>query len=624
VLHPPVSAPGLTVPAGTNGSGSYTVSWGSVSGATTYTLQEQVNGGSWSASYSGSALSHAISGKTNATYGYRVQACNAGGCSPWSGTQTVTVLHPPASAPSLSAPTTSATGGYTVSWGAVSGTTSYTLQEQTNGGSWSTSYSGSGLSKVYSGKTNGADYGYRVEACNAGGCSAWSATKTVSIAIPPAPPTGVYADDDVHSINLETVTVVWNAVSGASRYEVEDTTHGSQAYSGSGTSASVESGSAGTLPLDSYAVRACNAYACSALVEALYRDVTSGPPGTPTLSGPTTVNSTGSYTLGWSSVTGASSFTLQERVNAGSFATVYTGTALSKAFSGKANGTYGYIIKACNAKGCSAWSTVYVVTVLFPPPEPASISVPATSTGSISVSWASASTATSYALQQQINGGSWSTVYSGPATSYAHTLTSSGSYVYRVDACNGSGCSGYRQSGTVTVTLPPNEPTLSVPTSSSTGSYTVSWSALSTATGYTLQQQTNGGSWSTSYSGSATSKAYSAMTNGATFGYRVEGCNAGGCSAWSTTKTVAVLEPPTNVRITYTGSKITYEDAQWDAVSNVSHYDVKLDDSSTIVYSGTATSYRITSAVAPNLPDEHTAYVRACYANGCSGWVQAN
>jgi hypothetical protein len=156
------------------------------------------------------------------------------------------------------------------------------------------------------------------------------------------------------------------------------------------------------------------------------------------------------------------------------------------------------------------------------------------------------------------------------------------------------------------------------------GSYTVSWSALSTATSYTLQQQTNGGSWSTSYSGTSTSKAYSAMTNGATFGYRVEGCNAGGCSAWSATKAVAILEPPTNVRITYTGSKITYEDAQWDAVSNVSHYDVKLDDSSTIVYSGTATSYRITSAVAPDLPDEHTAYVRACYANGCSGWVQAN
>ncbi|MDE2155715.1 MAG: hypothetical protein KGJ32_07480, partial [Xanthomonadaceae bacterium] len=90
---PPASAPALSVPA-SSGTGSYTVSWGTVGTATSYTLQEQVNGGSWATLQSSSATSLAISGKGNGSYGYHVQACNASGCGPWSGTGTVAVAIP--------------------------------------------------------------------------------------------------------------------------------------------------------------------------------------------------------------------------------------------------------------------------------------------------------------------------------------------------------------------------------------------------------------------------------------------------------------------------------------------------------------------------------------------------
>ena len=166
---------------------------------------------------------------------------------------------------------------------------------------------------------------------------------------------------------------------------------------------------------------------------------------------------------------------------------------------------------------------------------------------------------------------------------------------------------------------------LNVPSTSSTGSYSINWSNASTATSYTLQQQVNGGGWSTVYSGSGTSKAFSGKTNGATYGYRVRGCNSSGCGSWSTVKSVKVMVPPTNVQIVYSGSyKIMYELAEWDAVSNVGHYEVKLDSSSTIVYSGTATSVRIDSgSTDAGGPPLHTAYVRACFANGCSDWVKS-
>lgn len=71
------------VPAGAN-SGPYTVSWANVPYATTYTLQEQDDDGNWVTVQSGSALSWSVAGKPRGTYRYRVQACDAAGCSGWS------------------------------------------------------------------------------------------------------------------------------------------------------------------------------------------------------------------------------------------------------------------------------------------------------------------------------------------------------------------------------------------------------------------------------------------------------------------------------------------------------------------------------------------------------------
>ena len=93
--------------------------------------------------------------------------------------------------------------------------------------------------------------------------------------------------------------------------------------------------------------------------------------------------------------------------------------------------------------------------------------MPATSSGSIAVSWSGSATATSYTLQQRLGSGSWSSVYTGAATSSTRTVTTSGSYTYQVQACNASGCSAYKASSAVTVTIPPGSaPGLSVPATS--------------------------------------------------------------------------------------------------------------------------------------------------------------
>ncbi|WP_081700034.1 hypothetical protein [Rhodanobacter sp. OR87] len=342
--------------------------------------------------------------------------------------------------------------------------------------------------------------------------------------------------------------------------------------------------------------------------------------GAPTLTAPAS-NTTGGYAVGWSAVTGATSYTLQEQINGGSWTTIQSSAATSWTASGKSNGTYGYRVQGCNTSGCGAWSSTANTTVLLPPPTPASISVPATSNGSVTISWAASSTATSYTLQQSLNGGSWVSVYNGTATSTSRTLTVSGSYTFQVNACNTSGCSAYRVSGTVAATLPPaSAPSLSVPASNNTGSYTVSWGAVSAATTYTLQEQVNGGSWTTIQATSATSRAISGKSNG-TYGYHVQACNTGGCGPWSATGSTVVLQPPAAapaLSVPASSNTGSYT-VSWGAVSTATTYTLQEQvngGSWTTIQSSSATSL----AISGKGSGTYGYHVQACNAGGCGPW----
>jgi predicted phage tail protein len=364
----PAPVPSLSVPA-TSSTGSVTVSWSAATPVTGYVLQESSNGGSsWSTVYSGTSTSAARTGLGNGSYTYRVQACNTAGggaaCAAWATGGPLVVTHPPASAPSLSAPAASSTGSYTVSWGSVSTATSYTLQESVNGGSWTTAYSGSAQSKAISGKGNGT-YAYRVEACNAGGCSAWSGSKNTVVTHPPA--------------------------------------------------------------------------------------------SAPSLSVPAT-SSTGSYTVSWGSVSTATSYTLQESSNGGSsWSTAYSGSAQSKALSGKGDGTYTYRVEACNAGGCGPWSATHAIAVaLIPvmPAHPLTLTVTGPTTKPvIHVTWSAVAEATSYSLQMEepAVGTSWTTVNGVSGTTWSQLFLYSGAVDFRLQACNSHGCSAWSSAQGVTV-----------------------------------------------------------------------------------------------------------------------------------------------------------------------------
>lgn len=261
-------------------------------------------------------------------------------------------------------------------------------------------------------------------------------------------------------------------------------------------------------------------------------------------------STTGAYTISWGTSTGnVTAYQLYEATNSGftGQVQVYSGTGTSKAISGKGNGSYYYRVHACNGSQCSGYRTGGNPTVVtLPPGVPASISVPASSsTGSYTVSWGtSTGTVTAYQLYEATNSGFTGQVqvYSGTATSRAISGKTNGSYYYRVRACNGSACSGYR-TGTnatvVTLAVPAAPASISGPFMNTTGNYSISWSASTGASSYELWESVFGSAFSKVHDGPATSKSFSNQPNGE-YNYKAKACNVAGCSGFSPTRFVQV------------------------------------------------------------------------------------
>lgn len=165
------------------------------------------------------------------------------------------------------------------------------------------------------------------------------------------------------------------------------------------------------------------------------------------------------------------------------------------------------------------------------PPAPATITVPSAITAgdSIAVSWGAVSGADSYTLERSANGGGFTQIYSGTATSYTDTALATWSKVqYRVASVKDNVSSDWTTSVERTVeakepepTAPSTPETITVPTLTAGESATITWTGVANAAGYALQRSVDGASYMTVYRGENTSYIDTVGSAWLTVQYRV-------------------------------------------------------------------------------------------------------
>jgi len=436
--------PVVTAPAN-NSTGTFNISWSIVPLGGLYTLEQQVNGGSWTSLTPTTTTTYSASGLLSGTYNFRVHPCYFFYCAPFTSAVASTVVSAPPPSTTLTVPPTSTTGTYSLSWLSALTATSYQVDQSVNYGAWTTIYSGSALGTNVFGNGNGL-YQYRVRACNVNGCSADSPIQNTSVLLPPNPP----ATLNVPPSSTGTLSASWAAASTATSYQLDQRLNEgawTTVFSGSATTAAL---SGLTTGIYDFQARACNASGCgvNGSIATTYVGVIPPVPGA--ISGPNP--NSGAFTLTWAATPGTNTYTLQEKVGSGSWTTLATLGSATANIAGHAAGTYSYQVQACNTAGCSAFGPTFT-TVAAATTTPAGLTVPATNdTGTFTISWAGVSLANYYELQQRLAGGSWSTIYNGPLTSNAVT-TLAGNFDFQIRACNDTGCSAFSAPASISVTL---------------------------------------------------------------------------------------------------------------------------------------------------------------------------
>lgn len=199
----------------------------------------------------------------------------------------------------------------------------------------------------------------------------------------------------------------------------------------------------------------------------------------------------------------------------------------------------------------------YTVMFVNPLTPPATITVPSAITAgdSIAVSWGAVTDADSYTLERSVDGGGFTQMYSGIATSYADTALAIWSKVqYRVASVKDNVSSDWTTSVEITVgakepepTAPSTPETITVPTLTAGESATITWAGVANAAGYALQRSVGGGNYTTVYRES-TSYVDTIGSAWLTVQYRVCAYDSNNNSSdYKTSDVINVVQPVANL-----------------------------------------------------------------------------
>lgn len=536
----PPSAPTITA---TPGNGTVALTWAAVPGAVSYSIARSLTTGTGYTSLGSptpaSATTFTDSNVTNGTtYYYVVTAsngtCGSGNSNEASASPSCT---PPAAITNLAA--TPGDSSVSLTWTAPATATSYQILRSTTSGSGYTLAGSKGTTGFTdTNVVNGTTYYYVVTASN-GSCSSSNSNQAsvTPACVPPAAPTGVTPTPGNGQISL-----AWTAPAGATLYRVSRNTTGTGTFPQIATPAAT---SYLDTPLTNgttyyYVVAASNGSCWSS-----NSAVASGTPicTPPPMPGAITATPGDAQVgLSWGASAGATSYSVSRTTTSGATpssiasptVTSYTdGTGLT-------NGTtYYYRVSASNGSCSSAYNTEVPATPIPACSQgaPGGVTASVTTSTQVKITWTASSPVPTggYDVGRSTASGSGYTNI-GHVGNSTLTFTDSdttlavGTTYYYVVTADGT-CSAASTPASIPFACQtPAVPSAGLTATNSAGAITVSWSAVSGATAYTVYRSTSSGGTYTAISSNQTAATYtdpaSGLTNGTTYFYEVSASNA--------------------------------------------------------------------------------------------------
>jgi hypothetical protein len=526
-------------------TGDFTLTWTASADAEGYEIEESTTGAftgipNLPPVALGSTESFDVTGRDPGTYYYQIRAIH-GVMTPsdWvDGGVGCVVPIPTEASPSVSATSPAFSWSFPINWGASpTPSAQYTLEMSTD------ETFATGVSQVYQGDllqatatvvTSGTYY-FRVQATALGQApSVW--TISSAIVVPPMVASVPWVSAS-STASTRTFWVSWGAsATPGVTYELQmskdDPTFASPTwpYSGSVTSGSVNLTSSGTYY---FRVRATKAGYISTSWVPTSGTVASVVTSVPWISANSTA-STRAFWVSWgASTTPGVTYELQTSKNDPTFASPtwsYTGTSTTGSASLTSSGTYYFRVRAKkDGFAITPWRTSggTVASVVTSVPWISANSTASTRT--FWVSWGASSTpGVTYELQTSKDdptfvSPTWS--YTGSSTTGSASLTSSGTYYFRVRAKkDGFAITPWVTSGGTVASVTTSVPWINANSTASTETFWVSWGASSTP-GVTYELQTSkddptfaSPTWS--YTGSSTTGSAS-LTSSGTYYFRV-------------------------------------------------------------------------------------------------------
>ncbi len=481
------------------------VSWGKVTGASSYKVCRRLSGESkWTGLDTVKTTSFVdATAKSGKTYEYLVYAIYGSSRSVSSSVSSIKYL----AAPKISSIET-VSNGIKMKWSKVSGAGGYYIMRKTTSGSFSKIATTTSTSYTDKTAKTGTKYVYTIKAYKGKDVSGYNTTgwKATRLSAP-----------SVKIANAESgVKVTWGKVKNADSYKVYRKTAGSSSFKciatvTSGTSYTDTKAKSGTKYV--YTVKGCYGDCCGlgkSSSELKYL-------ASPKISSLETVKS--GITVKWGKVTGAEGYYVYRKTGSGSFEKIATTKSTSYTDKKATAGTkYKYMLKAYSGKTVSGFNSSGWSAARINAPK---VTVKIAENG-ISVSWKAVSPASKYIVYRMASGETeWSKIATVSSTSYVDkNVENANTYKYSVKVVYGS-CNGIQSAASEMVYL------LSPEMSVVTGIYElkVTWLGVEGATSYNVYRKTADTDWALIASPESTEYADTQITAGTEYIYTVTAVN---------------------------------------------------------------------------------------------------